>query len=53
MALIGLKFFPQIIKILFLIAFMGWMPAPLDLSIWQSIWVIEKQKSSSDFKKIQ
>ena len=30
---------------------MGWMPAPLDLSIWQSIWVIEKQKSSSDFNK--
>lgn len=37
--------------IIFLIAFMGWMPAPLDLSIWQSIWVIEKQKSSSDFNK--
>ena len=37
--------------IIFLIAFMGWMPAPLDVSIWQSIWVIEKQKSSSDFKK--
>jgi Mn2+/Fe2+ NRAMP family transporter len=35
--------------IIFLIAFMGWMPAPLDVSIWQSIWVIEKQKSSSDF----
>ena len=37
--------------IIFLIAFMGWMPAPLDVSIWQSIWVIEKQKSSSDFNK--
>ena len=37
--------------IIFLIAFMGWMPAPLDVSIWQSIWVIEKQKSSFDFKK--
>ena len=37
--------------IIFLIAFMGWMPAPSDVSIWQSIWVIEKQKSSSDFKK--
>lgn len=30
--------------ILFLIAFMGWMPAPLDITIWQSIWTVEKQK---------
>ena len=22
----------------FLIAFLGWMPAPLDVSIWQSLW---------------
>lgn len=28
----------------FLIALMGWMPAPLDLSIWQSIWSVEKFK---------
>jgi len=27
----------------FLIAFMGWMPAPLDLTIWQSMWTIEKK----------
>lgn len=32
----------------FLIAFMGWMPAPLDLSVWHSLWVIEKQKKDSD-----
>lgn len=30
--------------IAFLIAFMGWMPAPLDLSIWQSMWTLEKKK---------
>jgi Mn2+/Fe2+ NRAMP family transporter len=23
----------------FLISFMGWMPAPLDLSVWHSLWV--------------
>jgi len=23
---------------------MGWMPAPLDISIWQSIWTLEKKK---------
>jgi Mn2+/Fe2+ NRAMP family transporter len=28
----------------FLIAFLGWMPAPLDVSIWQSLWANEKQK---------
>ena len=31
-------------SIIFLIAFMGWMPAPLDVSFWNSIWTIEKQK---------
>ncbi len=28
--------------IIFLIAFMGWMPAPLDISIWHSLWSLEK-----------
>lgn len=28
----------------FLIAFMGWMPAPLDISISQSLWTLEKKK---------
>ncbi len=28
----------------FLIAFMGWMPAPLDISIWNSMWTVEKKK---------
>lgn len=30
--------------IAFLIAFMGWMPAPLDISIWHSMWTTEKKK---------
>jgi Mn2+/Fe2+ NRAMP family transporter len=37
------------IEIAFLIAFMGWMPAPLDISIWHSLWAIEKQKDSKNF----
>lgn len=37
-------------EIAFLIAFMGWMPAPLDCSIWQSLWTVEKQKVSNSFK---
>ncbi|MEM7185075.1 MAG: Nramp family divalent metal transporter [Bacteroidota bacterium] len=32
------------ISIGFLIAFMGWMPAPLDISIWHSVWTVEKKK---------
>lgn len=32
------------IEIIFLIAFMGWMPAPLDISIWHSLWAIQKKK---------
>jgi Mn2+/Fe2+ NRAMP family transporter len=30
--------------ILFLIAFVGWMPAPIDVSVWSSIWSVEKNK---------
>ncbi len=30
--------------LLFLIALMGWMPAPLDLSVWSSVWSQEKAR---------
>ncbi len=33
------------IAIAFLIAFMGWMPAPLDISAWHSLWTLEKGKT--------
>jgi len=35
------------IEIGFLIAFLGWMPAPLDVSVWHSLWAIEKKKDAS------
>jgi len=38
-------------EITFLIAFLGWMPAPLDISIWHSLWSVEKEKTT--FQKIQ
>ena len=38
------------IEITFLIAFMGWMPAPLDISIWHSLWTVEKQKDTQSFE---
>jgi Mn2+/Fe2+ NRAMP family transporter len=36
-------------EIAFLIAFMGWMPAPLDISVWHSIWAIEKKRDEDTF----
>lgn len=39
------------VEVAFLIAFLGWMPAPLDVSIWQSLWTIEKQKGNKEFKR--
>lgn len=33
------------IEIAFLIAFMGWMPGPLDISVWHSLWTLEKKKT--------
>lgn len=31
----------------FLLAFVGWMPAPLDIAIWQSIWTLAKGKNQN------
>ena len=43
--------FPKGAGLVFLVAFMGWMPAPLDISIWHSIWAIEKTKTQKITKK--
>ncbi|MGB3607124.1 MAG: Nramp family divalent metal transporter [Psychroserpens sp.] len=40
---------PNAIEFGFLIAFMGWMPAPLDISIWHSLWALEKKKTETTF----
>ncbi|MBT8289118.1 MAG: Nramp family divalent metal transporter [Bacteroidia bacterium] len=39
----------NITEIAFLIAFMGWMPAPLDISVWHSLWTVEKRKDLKEF----
>lgn len=39
--------------LLFLAAFVGWMPAPLDIVVWQSLWADNKEEKThfkSDFK---
>lgn len=43
------KFPENTLEISFLIAFMGWMPAPLDVSVWQSLWTQEKRKIQTNF----
>ena len=43
------------VSINFLIALMGWMPTAVDLSAWNSLWTLEKIKSSKkkpNFKQI-
>ncbi len=52
----ALKYDPSQIKVIrnfdwhskaditFLIALMGWMPAPIDLSVWYSVWALEEKK---------
>ncbi len=35
------------LDIAFLIAFIGWMPAPIDVSIWHSYWSVEKQAETN------
>lgn len=32
------------LDILFLIAFVGWMPAPIDVSVWHSLWSVAKEE---------
>ena len=39
--------FPFKTSIIFLAALIGWMPAPLDISVWQSLWILEKKKTNS------
>jgi len=39
--------------IAFLIAFVGWMPAPIDVSVWHSYWSVEKQKDTGYRPKLK
>lgn len=38
--------------IIFLIALMGWMPAPLDIAVWHSVWTLERKKTSGHNPKM-
>jgi len=41
----------DLIGITFLITFLGWMPAPLDISVWHSLWSLEKRKEADTSMK--
>ena len=32
--------------IAFMLALMGWMPAPIEVSVWQSLWALERKKQT-------
>lgn len=36
--------FSNSLNVFFLVALIGWMPAPIDISIWHSVWSISKMK---------
>lgn len=49
-ALTAKQIFPtELGGITLLIVFMGWMPAPLDISIFHSLWAVEKQRETNSF----
>ncbi|MCA9399927.1 MAG: divalent metal cation transporter, partial [Candidatus Omnitrophica bacterium] len=37
----------------FLLALMGWMPAPIDISVWHSIWCAERRKQTDYAASLQ
>ena len=47
------KFHFESVEMAFLIAFLGWMPAPLDVSIWQSLWSQAKQNQSTEKRSLK
>ena len=43
----------NITGIFFLLALMGWMPAPVDLSAWNSLWTLERMKQTNYKPKLK
>ncbi len=33
--------------IAFMVALMGWMPSPIDITVWHSLWTIERQRETN------
>ncbi len=43
----------NITGIFFLLALMGWMPAPVDISAWNSLWTLERAKQTNYKPKLK
>jgi len=43
----------NITGIFFLLALMGWMPAPVDISAWNSLWTLERSKQTNYKPKLK
>jgi len=39
--------------IAFLLALLGWMPIPLDVSVWHSLWTLERSKQTKHHPSVQ
>jgi len=37
----------------FLISLLGWMPAPIDLSAWSSLWMFSREKQTGHFASVK
>lgn len=35
-------------SLVFLASFLGWMPAPIDVVVWQSVWIADSNKSDGE-----
>lgn len=44
--------FSETAHLVFLVAFLGWMPAPMDISVWHSIWSESKNESEGKVTSI-
>ncbi len=37
---------PTVVPVAFLLALIGWMPSPVDVSVWSSLWTLAKDKTT-------
>jgi Mn2+/Fe2+ NRAMP family transporter len=41
------------VSFVFLVSLLGWMPAPLDLSAWSSLWMFSREKQTGHFATVR
>jgi len=49
----GDTFIWNVAGISFIVALMGWMPSPIDLSVWTSLWTLERKKQTGYSPKLE